>query len=86
MAAQNNSADAGARAELKFQQVARRKQEADQAVKDQVSARESEHHKTARLRALRLAKEEADREAAAVLAAENASAPPKKRASRKKVA
>ncbi len=73
--ARNSSPDAMAKAEVKFQQVARRKLEADQAMKDQMIARESETNKTARLRALRLAKEEADREAAAELAA---NAPPPK--------
>jgi hypothetical protein len=83
--ARNSSPDALAKAEVKFQQVARRKLEADQALKDQMMARESEASKTTRLRALRLAKEEADREAAAVLAA---NAPPpsaRKKAVRKKV-
>ena len=83
MAASNSSAEAGARAELKFQQVARRKQEADQAMKDQVHARESEATKTARLRALRLAKEKTDHEAA-VVAAEAAALLPKKKSTRKK--
>ncbi len=84
--ARNSSAEAAAKAELKFQQVARRRLEADQAMKDQMSARESETNKTARLRALRLAKEETDREAAAVLAAQ--APPPKvrKRAASKKAA
>lgn len=83
---QNNSAaDAATKAAAKFQQVARRKTEADQAIKDQIHARESETTKTARLKALRLAKEEVDREAAAVAAAEKAAAAPaKKRAARKK--
>lgn len=58
-------ADARARAESKFHLAERRKSEADQAVMEARAAKTAESQKTARLKALRLAKEEADRAAAA---------------------
>ncbi|WP_207210648.1 hypothetical protein [Lichenibacterium minor] len=58
-------ADARAKAESKFHLADRRKSEADQAVGEARAAKNAEAQKTARLKALRLAKEEADRAAAA---------------------
>lgn len=57
-------ADARAKAESKFHLAERRKSEADQAVFEARAAKNAESQKTARLKALRLAKEEADRAAA----------------------
>ncbi len=58
-------ADARAKAESKFHLAERRKSEADQALGEARAAKNAEAQKTARLKALRLAKEEADRAAAA---------------------
>ena len=58
-------ADARAKAESKFHLAERRKTEADQALGEARAAKNAESQKTARLKALRLAKEEADRAAAA---------------------
>lgn len=58
-------ADARAKAESKFHLAERRKSEADQALGEARAAKSAEAQKTARLKALRLAKEEADRAAAA---------------------
>ena len=57
-------ADARAKAESKFHLAERRKSEADQALTEARTAKNAETAKTARLKALRLAKEEADRAAA----------------------
>ena len=59
------SADARAKAESKFHLAERRKSEAEQAVTEARASKNAEAMKTARLRALRLAKEEADRLTAA---------------------
>ena len=74
------SADARARAESKFHLAERRKSEADQALFEARAAKTAETQKTARLKALRLAKEEADRAAAAA-----APPPPAKPAAKRKV-
>lgn len=58
-------ADARAKAESKFHLAERRRSEADQALTEARAAKNAESQKTARLKALRLAKEEADRAAAA---------------------
>ncbi|WP_237478709.1 hypothetical protein [Lichenibacterium dinghuense] len=74
-------ADARAKAESKFHLAERRKSEADQALGEARAARTAEAQKTARLKALRLAKEEADRAAAAAAPkAAPAKAPPKRKA------
>jgi hypothetical protein len=57
--------DARAKAESKFHLGERRKTGADQAMTEARAAKTAEIQKTARLKALRLAKEAADREAAA---------------------
>lgn len=72
-------ADARARAESKFHLAERRKSEADQALTEARAAKTAESQKTARLKALRLAKEEADRAAAA------AAPPPVKAPAKRKV-
>ena len=71
-------AEARARAESKFHLAERRKSEADQALNEARAARVAETQKTARLKALRLAKEEADRAAAAAAPAP-AKAPARRR-------
>ena len=70
--------DARAKAESKFHLAERRKSEADQALTEARAAKTAESQKTARLKALRLAKEEADRAAAA------AAPPPVKTAAKRK--
>ena len=55
---------ARARAEARFQVTEQRKTEADKAMQDLREAKAAEAAKTTRLRALRLAKEESDRQAA----------------------
>ncbi len=72
-------ADARAKAESKFHLAERRKTEADQAVTEARAAKNAESQKTARLKALRLAKEAEDRAAAA------AAPPPVKAAPKRKV-
>jgi hypothetical protein len=62
------------RAQLAFDKADLRKQEASRAMEAQNAERDAVAQKTARLRALRVAKETADAEAAAVLAAEQARA------------
>lgn len=62
------------RAQLAFDKADQRKQEASRAFEAERIEREAVAQKTARLRALRLAKESADAEAAATLAAEQARA------------
>ena len=57
--------DARAKAESKFHLAERRKSEAEQAITEARASKNAESAKTARLRALRLAKEEADRLTAA---------------------
>ena len=69
---------ARAKAEARFQVTEQRKTDAEKAMQDIRDAKTAELAKTVRLRALRLAKEEADRAAAAA-------APPKP-AGRKKAA
>lgn len=61
----NATADARARAEAKFHLAERRKTEAEQVMSEVNAAKMAEMAKTARLRALRLAKEEEERAAAA---------------------
>ena len=58
------------RAQRAFDKVDARKQEASRALEAEQLAREAVLQKTARLRALRLAKEAADAETAAIVAAE----------------
>ena len=65
MANQDNAAAARVRAEERFRVREQRASDADQAMRDIAVARDAERAKTERLRALRLAKEEADRVAAA---------------------
>ncbi len=60
------------RAQLAFDKADQRKQDASRAMEAEHSAREAMMQKTVRLRALRLAKEAADAEAAAAVAAEQA--------------
>lgn len=62
---QDNAAAARVRAEERFRVREQRATDADQAMRDIAVARDAERAKTERLRALRLAKEEADRVAAA---------------------
>lgn len=71
--------DVRAKAESKFHLAERRKSEADQALTEVRAAKTAESQKTARLKALRLAKEEADRAAAA------AAPPPTKAAPKRKL-
>ncbi len=71
--------DARAKAESKFHLAERRKSEADQALTEARAAKNAESQKTARLKAMRLAKEAADREAAAA-APPPVKAAPKRRA------
>jgi hypothetical protein len=67
MASQKNITDeARARAEARFQVHEQRKTDAEKAMRDIQDAQVAERAKTIRLRALRLAKEEADREVAAL--------------------
>ena len=70
------SDEARARAEARFKLSEERRTEAEKVMQDLREAKDAESEKTTRLRALRLAKEEADR--AAVAAA------PKKPAGRRK--
>ena len=72
------TADARAKAESKFHLAERRKSEAEQATTEARAVKNAEAAKTARLRALRLAKEEADRVTAA--AAPPVKAPAKRKA------
>ena len=72
------SADARAKAESKFHLAERRKSEAEQAITEARASKNAEAVKTARLRALRLAKEEADRATAA------AAPPPVKNSAKRK--
>ncbi len=65
------------RAQRAFDKVDARKQEASRALEAEQLAREAVLQKTARLRALRLAKEAADAETAAIVAAEQARPKPK---------
>ena len=65
MTSQDGVNAARARAEERFRVREQRATEADKAMQDIASAKVAERAKTERLRALRLAKEEADREAAA---------------------
>lgn len=60
------------RAQLAFEKADARKQEASRAMEAEQAARDAVMQKTARLRALRLAKEAADAEAAAAVSAEQA--------------
>lgn len=69
---------ARAKAEARFQVAEQRKTEAEKVMQDLREAKTAEAAKTIRLRALRLAKEEADRAAVAAL--------PPKTTSRKKAA
>lgn len=69
-------------AEARFKQKEERKTDAEKVWVEMAASRTAELAKTDRLRALRLAKEEADREAAAVAAA---AAPPKKTRAPRKV-
>jgi hypothetical protein len=62
------------RAQRAFDKVDARKQEASRALEAEQLAREAVLQKTARLKALRLAKEAADAETAAIVAAEQARA------------
>ena len=70
------SDDARARAEARFKLSEERRTDAEKVMQDLREAKSAESEKTTRLRALRLAKEEADR--AAIAAA------PRKPASRRK--
>lgn len=70
--------DARAKAESKFHLAERRKSEADQALTEARAVKNAENQKTARLKALRLAKEEADR-AAAAAAPPPVKVPPKRK-------
>ena len=60
------------RAQVAFDKADARKQEASRAMEAEQQARDAVLQKTARLRALRLAKEQADAETAAIVAAEQA--------------
>lgn len=65
MAAHDNAEAVRLRAEERFRVREQRATEADKAMQDIAAAKVAERAKTERLRALRLAKELADREAAA---------------------
>lgn len=71
------------RAQQAFEKAELRKQEALRSVQAEEVARDAIRQKTARLRALRLAKEAADAETEAQLAAERAAAPVVKKTRRK---
>ncbi len=60
------------RAQIAFDKADARKQEASRAMEAEQQARDAVLQKTVRLRALRLAKEQADAETAAIVAAEQA--------------
>lgn len=60
------------RAQIAFDKADARKQEASRAMEAEQQARDAVLQKTARLRALRLAKEQVDAETAAIVAAEQA--------------
>jgi hypothetical protein len=62
------------RAQMAFDKADARKQEASRAMEAEQAARDAVLQKTARLRALRLAKEAAEAETAAIVAAEQAQA------------
>jgi hypothetical protein len=62
------------RAQMAFDKADARKQEASRAMEAEQSARDAVLQKTVRLRALRLAKEAAEAETAAIVAAEQAQA------------
>ena len=75
----NRSTEARTKAEARFQVAERRKTDAEKVLSDLKTAKDAESAKTVRLRALRLAKEETDREIAA-------NAPPPAATKRKKKA
>jgi hypothetical protein len=62
------------RAQLAFDKADQKKQDASRAMEAEQQARDAVMQKTVRLRALRLAKEAADAETAAIVAAEQAQA------------
>lgn len=59
------SDEARARAEARFQVSEQRKSDAEQVMRDLQDAQQAERAKTERLKALRIAKEQSDRDAAA---------------------
>ena len=80
----DKSKDSRDRAEAQFEKRQKAERERDAVWMENAAAARAVDQKTARLRALRLAKEAADAEAAAVAAQEQAAAAPKKPARKAK--